>query len=731
MTRIRLAAACLTALLLGHCSEAQTPTRRALLIGINDYTASRLGNVPRNVPRHRDWDNLSGAVNDVHLLREMLAQLYGFEHRNIITLTDQAATRTAIVTALEQHLVQKASKNDVLFFYYAGHGSQVLNSLSSEPDKRDESIVPADSRLGAPDIRDKELRRAFNRMLDRGAQHTILMDNCHSGSGARGLPTGARPRRVKPDLRDVADRTNYGLKPEERGALVLAAAQDFEDAWEIRDDAMRMHGAFSWAWIRAMRDSAGAESAEETFARAAARIRVEKPYQMPVLSGTAQARLRPFLAARTDRRAGRTVVGVKDVRPNGRVLLHGGWANGLAVGSELRVVGKETRVVITAVHGLSNSEGRISAGPPLRAGALLEITGWAAPQGRPLRVWISHGDPVALAERLYARATRRGIRWITDPVETTPTYLLRRGREQWELLAPNGRMERIGSNPDDAIARIPSGASLFVQLPAPLSLVKRLALGPGTRREGIAPVARAEDADYILTGRYANRNISYAWVRPNVRRADLQTSGLPLRSVWVSDPASLAEAVLRLRRVHGWQTLESPPGSRFPYRLALRGDDGQFATGTIRGGKTYDLMLRAGDRASANATPRYVYAFVIDSDGNSILLYPGGAKGSVENRHPATPPAPQILLGAGSSLEIIPPYGIDTYFLLTTDEPLPNPWILQWDGARGSNPAQATSPLERLIALTGSPRRSVRVVTPSTWSLERIVFQAVAPTARK
>ena len=710
--------------LLAAIDARPAPRRRALLIGINDYSASRLGG-PRHAAPNRDWPNLSGAVNDVRLLQEMLVLLYGFERRDIVTLTDQAATRAAILQTLDKHLVQSAAKGDVVFFYYAGHGSQVRNSLSDERDRLDESIVPADSRAGAADIRDKELRRAFNRILDRGAQLTVLMDNCHSGSGARGLPTGARPRGIAPDLRDVRDRTSYGARPEDRGALVLAATQDRDDAWEIRDDEGRMHGAFSWAFIRAMRDSVAGESAAETFARAAARMRAEKPYQAPVLAGTPAARSRPFLRARGDHRGGRLVVAVRDVRKDGTVLLHGGWANGLAAGSELRAIGKDAaRVIVTTVHGLSSSEGRLQSGT-VSSGSLMEIAGWAAPPARPLRVWMPRaaGDVRPLAARLFTEATKRRIRWTTDPTESTPSYLLRRGPRTWELLARGGRVESV-ADPVAALKRVPAGASLFVQLPSP-------ALSVGAE-DGVQTVARAEEADYILAGRYAQGRVAYAWVRPHARRADQRRTGLPVRTAWVADAATLHEAVLRLRRIHAWQRLESPPASPYPYTLALRRvRDGQLAQDVVTGAETYDLLLRAGGKLAARVAPRYVYIFVIDSDGNSILLFPAGGTGSVENRFPPAPPPAQILLGEAGRLEVMPPYGIDTYFLLTTDEPLPNPWILQWDGVRGGEAYVPRTALEELLLATGSGSRSARRATPSNWSLQRYFLEAVAPGGRK
>jgi len=88
----------------------------------------------------------------------------------------------------------------------------------------------------------------------------------------------------------------------------------------------------------------------------------------------------------------------------------------------------------------------------------------------------------------------------------------------------------------------------------------------------------------------------------------------------------------------------------------------------------------------------------------------------------AAPP----LIALDAKFSIAPPYGVDTYFLLTTDEPLADPSILQWDGVRGPMPQTKTA-LERLLALTGSTERAGHVVTPATWSIERIVIESVRP----
>jgi hypothetical protein len=284
-------------------------------------------------------------------------------------------------------------------------------------------------------------------------------------------------------------------------------------------------------------------------------------------------------------------------------------------------------------------------------------------------------------------------------------------------------VETVGATPSDAIAataKLRPGSSLFVQFPAPVPMIDGMSI---EAREGIASVARAEEADYILTGRYSARGLVYAWVRPAVRSTDRRKAGLPVRTAWTGSAAALRDGVLRLRRIHGWHLLDSPAESRSPYRLALRRAKTRalVTDGALIGDEAYELVLRMTASRTQRVRPRYFYAFVIDSHGTGTLLFPQA--GSVENRFPDAAP-PDIPLGEPGSFEVAPPYGIDTYFLLTTDEPLPNPWILAWDGVR--TPAAPTA-LEKLLMLTDAGTRAGPLATSATWSIERLVFESVPP----
>src|SRR5205814_4398574 len=125
---------------------------------------------------------------------------------------------------------------------------------------------------------------------------------------------------------------NAGPWPANRGALVLSAADDESPAGETYGFDHKFHGAFSWAWFRALSDGGADEPAADTFLRARARLQLERPTQEPVIAGTDQSKSTPFLDVRADRRQGRTVVAVARLDDDGSVALQGGWINGLQKG---------------------------------------------------------------------------------------------------------------------------------------------------------------------------------------------------------------------------------------------------------------------------------------------------------------------------------------------------------------------------------------------------------------
>ncbi|MEA5626499.1 caspase family protein [Nostoc sp. UHCC 0251] len=92
------------------------PRKLALLIGINQYP---------EIPA------LSGCLTDVELQRELLIHRFGFQGSDILTLTEEQATREFIEAAFLDHLGKQAKPGDVVVFHFSGYGSRVKLATSS------------------------------------------------------------------------------------------------------------------------------------------------------------------------------------------------------------------------------------------------------------------------------------------------------------------------------------------------------------------------------------------------------------------------------------------------------------------------------------------------------------------------------------------------------------------------------------------------------------------------
>nr|WP_277882014.1 caspase family protein [Leptolyngbya sp. FACHB-541] len=108
----------------------------ALLVGINQY--------PEQVS-DRSTYALNGCITDVQLQQELLIHRFGFQPSDILTLTDQQATREAIEAAFLAHLTEQARPGDVVLFHFSGFGSQV--KLGDNGELIQNSLVPVDGVL--------------------------------------------------------------------------------------------------------------------------------------------------------------------------------------------------------------------------------------------------------------------------------------------------------------------------------------------------------------------------------------------------------------------------------------------------------------------------------------------------------------------------------------------------------------------------------------------------------
>jgi len=115
---------------------------------------------------------------------------------------------------------------------------------------------------------------------------------------------------------------------------------------------------------------------------------------------------------------------------------------------------------------------------------------------------------------------------------------------------------------------------------------------------------------------------------------------------------------------------------------------------------------------------------VIDSHAKMTPLFPRWANEGnhlPQERAAGGDPATWIPL-EGWTATVRPPYGIDTYFVLTTREPLPDISILRGEPVRRESGTRET-PLSKLLSDITAGTRG-RNATPTDWSLERVVIRS-------
>ncbi|MBD2214500.1 caspase family protein [Nostoc linckia FACHB-104] len=265
----------------------------ALLVGIDNYPN----------PNHC----LQGCVNDITAVQEYLNERVDqqqYEMHSFI-LKNSEATRQAVINGFRNHLCQ-AKQNDIVLFYYSGHGSQELapeELWHLEPDHFDETLVCYDSRTeNGWDLADKELALLIGEVAESNPHITIILDCCHSGSGTKDPMQTAKERRFPADKRSrpldsfifslgdlerLLDTRNpekhpTGWKIPRGRHVLLAACRDHETAKEYYGSGQH-RGSFSYFLLDTLSKTNGKLTYRDLFARTNAIVRSEITDQSPQL----------------------------------------------------------------------------------------------------------------------------------------------------------------------------------------------------------------------------------------------------------------------------------------------------------------------------------------------------------------------------------------------------------------------------------------------------------------
>jgi len=612
--------------------------------------------------------------------------------------------------------------------------------------------------------------------LSRGVWNARGQARTNSGVRA-GTKTPLREPVVN-DPATIDPETHQPIDPEKLGVLTLAAAQPTEEALEAdidpgEDQAGVRHGAFTWALAHAL--NSPNEPMQQVFERTVAAMRANASAQMPVMGGAGRAS-RGFVGDPANG-AGLTVT-VQSV-DNGRIRVRGGTAIGVYPHCTFKSLAKPpVEIEITAADGISASWAQVLGGAGVKPGDLFAIDHLVVPASATLRVYIPNPAPaevVAYAAREAGKLRGEAdIEWLTDATAGRPTHVMSWTGGTW-LLEQNpaaGRARDLGAHPTAAAIRgaLPAHARFLLLLPPTLDLTAAMPLGQGPF-SAVQPTRRGTQntpvgAHYWFYGRAQGDDIEYAWLLPDSTEESVRLRAgqdkaprpggylpLPIRSDWIKLPATpdgiraaagtLTEKALRLARIRAWFTLGSPAGdASFPYHLALKNvATGQFvANADLREGDKFKVFLSADPKQlehPENLEQRWVYVFALDHFGTGNLIFPELERGNVGNHLPYTmahevPKFEPLIPLTGAEeydFSISEPFGVDSYFLVASKEPIDNLQAFQFDGLRTqetTRSAALTDPLTSLLLGATSGTRGVAPRSvPTQWSIEALTLRSV------
>ncbi|MBN1323386.1 MAG: caspase family protein [Methanotrichaceae archaeon] len=267
--------------------------KKALCVGINKF---------KNFPSAA----LQGCVNDTLDMVAVLTKYLEFGDKDIVTLTDDKATKENIMANLNEMVDgAKAGKYNYLVFSLSSHGTQVPDLSGDEPDKADEAFCPTDlAQKGdiwdpAHIIVDDELHDLFVQ-IPANVLLECYLDTCHSGTGLKAIDLllNRRPRYLPPPslaaFEKVEGRSSRGLHQAllESGSSnhilwagcrsdQTSADAKIEDTW---------HGAFTYYLCKHINASGAKITRRELLKKVRADLKAGKYTQVPQLETKAAKR---------------------------------------------------------------------------------------------------------------------------------------------------------------------------------------------------------------------------------------------------------------------------------------------------------------------------------------------------------------------------------------------------------------------------------------------------------
>jgi hypothetical protein len=380
----------------------------------------------------------------------------------------------------------------------------------------------------------------------------------------------------------------------------------------------------------------------------------------------------------------------------------------------------------------------------LKPGEMLEVVNWVSSKQPLLKVYVpdvgfNYQQVVKLAATANEIRQSGKVNWISSLEKKDPSTTIffdgtryRVNNQGKELPAPKTFTAA------SLIQYAKPDSGFYFELPAVASLnhAFRILAGMNTN---LQVVTNASEAQYMLYGTIDDAgNPAYGLRRMQTTASDslgnmpVQTRAFTLYAAEKNKVQQVADSLynmaMKLAKIRGWLQLAPPVNitTKFPFHVEV-----ENKTTGIRLEKpevkledriAFHLVLDSsytGERLFR----KFVYLFLIDKDGKMILVYPRGEDGNQLNQFPKTDEentiVKDVLLHSG---RVKAPAGTDNYFLLVTDEAIPDHTLVF--NQEGVGEVRTVSPVGALLNMGNGATRSLDK-SVSNWTVFRFQLKSM------
>jgi hypothetical protein len=242
----------------------------ALLIGIN----------------YKGIENseLTGCIDDVLRMRDMLITELGYQAKNITVLRDDTEdrefypTKKNIIHKLREFMSNKAD-SDELWFHYSGHGSIRRDRSNDEKENIDSVLIPNDFQTNGV-ILDDDI---YSIIKDVNCGLFLLFDCCHSGSICD-LPWSVQY------IDNQLTKTNINSNQHENTNIcAISGSTDKQLSMENYNDLLQKKvGALTNAFLMLLHNNKYNMAIEDLFIEICRYLSYSELEQTPILSCTSE-----------------------------------------------------------------------------------------------------------------------------------------------------------------------------------------------------------------------------------------------------------------------------------------------------------------------------------------------------------------------------------------------------------------------------------------------------------